>query len=109
MNFRFGATILPAALAAGVALAASVPETADTPRRDASERVEVLRPCPEDARFVSRDCAERITDPVLVEQLATQQPDRSINLDGPPLQAAFDADGDALPCSICAAVALARR
>jgi len=31
---------------------------------------------------------------VLVEQLATQQPDRSINLDGPPLQAAFDADGE---------------
>ena len=31
---------------------------------------------------------------VLVEQLATQQPDRSINLDGPPMQAAFDADGE---------------
>ena len=31
---------------------------------------------------------------VLVEQLATQQPDRSINLDGPPLQAAFDAEGE---------------
>lgn len=31
---------------------------------------------------------------VLVEQLATQQPDRSVNLDGPPLQAAFDADGE---------------
>ncbi|MBM7062673.1 glycine--tRNA ligase subunit beta [Pseudomonas sp. UL073] len=30
---------------------------------------------------------------VLVEQLATQQPDRSVNLDGPPLQAAFGADG----------------
>lgn len=30
---------------------------------------------------------------VLVEQLATQQPDRSVNLDGPPIQAAFDADG----------------
>ncbi|WP_271409914.1 glycine--tRNA ligase subunit beta [Pseudomonas sp. Q1-7] len=30
---------------------------------------------------------------VLVEQLATQQPDRSVNLDGPPLQAAFDAEG----------------
>ncbi|MHA6639583.1 glycine--tRNA ligase subunit beta [Stutzerimonas frequens] len=31
---------------------------------------------------------------VLVEQLATQQPDRSISLDGPPLQAAFDAEGE---------------
>ena len=31
---------------------------------------------------------------VLVEQLATQQPDRTLNLDGPPLQAAFDADGN---------------
>ncbi|OOE15794.1 glycine--tRNA ligase subunit beta [Stutzerimonas degradans] len=31
---------------------------------------------------------------VLVEQLATQQPDRSVNLDGPPIQAAFDADGE---------------
>lgn len=31
---------------------------------------------------------------VLVEQLAAQQPDRSINLDGPPMQAAFDADGE---------------
>ena len=31
---------------------------------------------------------------VLVEQLATQQPDRTVNLDGPPLQAAFDADGN---------------
>ncbi|MGE4405709.1 glycine--tRNA ligase subunit beta [Pseudomonas sp.] len=31
---------------------------------------------------------------VLVEELATQQPDRSINLDGPPLQAAFDAEGE---------------
>ncbi|MGQ7960177.1 glycine--tRNA ligase subunit beta [Pseudomonas sp. SP16.1] len=30
---------------------------------------------------------------VLVEQLASQQPDRSMNLDGPPIQAAFDADG----------------
>ncbi|UVE17828.1 glycine--tRNA ligase subunit beta [Pseudomonas sp. LS44] len=30
---------------------------------------------------------------VLVEQLATQQPDRSLNLDGPPVQAAFDAEG----------------
>ncbi|MDT4798566.1 Glycine--tRNA ligase beta subunit [compost metagenome] len=30
---------------------------------------------------------------VLVEQLATQQPDRSVNLDGPPIQAAFDAEG----------------
>ena len=31
---------------------------------------------------------------VLVEQLATQQPDCSINLDGPPMQAAFDAHGE---------------
>ena len=31
---------------------------------------------------------------VLVEQLDTDQPDRSINLDGPPLQAAFDAEGE---------------
>lgn len=31
---------------------------------------------------------------VLVEQLASQQPDRSMNLDGPPIQAAFDADGN---------------
>ncbi|WP_137822139.1 glycine--tRNA ligase subunit beta [Pseudomonas sp. D(2018)] len=30
---------------------------------------------------------------VVVEQLATQQPDRSVNLDGPPVQAAFDAEG----------------
>ncbi|WP_342246961.1 glycine--tRNA ligase subunit beta [Pseudomonas sp. OTU5201] len=30
---------------------------------------------------------------VVVEQLATQQPDRSVNLDGPPIQAAFDAEG----------------
>ena len=30
---------------------------------------------------------------VLVEQLAEQQPDRSVNLDGPPVQAAFAADG----------------
>ncbi len=30
---------------------------------------------------------------VLVERLESQQPDRSVNLDGPPLQAAFDADG----------------
>ncbi|WP_137886134.1 glycine--tRNA ligase subunit beta [Pseudomonas sp. 2FE] len=30
---------------------------------------------------------------VLVEQLAAQQPDRSHNLDGPPVQAAFDAEG----------------
>jgi glycyl-tRNA synthetase beta chain len=30
---------------------------------------------------------------VLVEQLASQQPDRSMNLDGPPIQAAFDAEG----------------
>lgn len=31
---------------------------------------------------------------VVVEQLASEQPDRSINLDGPPLQAAFDAEGE---------------
>ena len=31
---------------------------------------------------------------VLIEQLDTEQPDRSINLDGPPLQAAFDAEGE---------------
>src|SRR6218665_637036 len=31
---------------------------------------------------------------VIIEQLATQQPDRSVNLDGPPVQAAFDADGN---------------
>lgn len=31
---------------------------------------------------------------VLVEQLAAQQPDRTVNLDGPPVQAAFDADGN---------------
>jgi len=31
---------------------------------------------------------------VLVEQLATQQPDRTINLDGPPAAAAFDAEGN---------------
>ncbi|PRD19431.1 UNVERIFIED_CONTAM: glyS, partial [Trichonephila clavipes] len=31
---------------------------------------------------------------VLVEALATQQPDRTTQLDGPPLQAAFDADGN---------------
>jgi len=31
---------------------------------------------------------------VLVEQLATEQPDRTVNLDGPPVQAAFDADGN---------------
>ncbi|RAU48483.1 MULTISPECIES: glycine--tRNA ligase subunit beta [unclassified Pseudomonas] len=31
---------------------------------------------------------------VLITQLATQQPDRSVNLDGPPRQAAFDADGN---------------
>jgi glycyl-tRNA synthetase beta chain len=31
---------------------------------------------------------------VLITELATQQPDRSINLDGPPRQAAFDADGN---------------
>lgn len=30
---------------------------------------------------------------VLVEALAVQQPDRSLNLDGPPVQAAFDAEG----------------
>ncbi|WP_341706743.1 glycine--tRNA ligase subunit beta [Halopseudomonas sp.] len=31
---------------------------------------------------------------VLVEALATQQPDRTTQLDGPPLQAAFNADGN---------------
>ena len=31
---------------------------------------------------------------VLIEQLDTEQPDRSINLDGPPVQAAFDAEGE---------------
>ena len=31
---------------------------------------------------------------MLVEQLAVQQPDRTVNLDGPPLQAAFDASGN---------------
>ncbi|MGP0170351.1 glycine--tRNA ligase subunit beta [Pseudomonas sp. NCHU5208] len=31
---------------------------------------------------------------VLVEQLEAQQADRSMNLDGPPIQAAFDADGN---------------
>ena len=31
---------------------------------------------------------------VLVQSLETEQPDRSVNLDGPPLQAAFDADGE---------------
>ena len=31
---------------------------------------------------------------VLLTQLETQQPDRSINIDGPPLQAAFDAEGN---------------
>lgn len=30
---------------------------------------------------------------IVAEQLATQQPDRSSQLDGPPLQAAFDAEG----------------
>ncbi|WP_236166834.1 glycine--tRNA ligase subunit beta [Pseudomonas fulva] len=31
---------------------------------------------------------------VLIRQLDVQQPDRSINIDGPPLQAAFNAEGD---------------
>ncbi|WP_010487920.1 glycine--tRNA ligase subunit beta [Pseudomonas sp. S9] len=31
---------------------------------------------------------------VLVEQLDTEQPDRVMNLDGPPVKAAFDADGN---------------
>jgi glycyl-tRNA synthetase beta chain len=31
---------------------------------------------------------------VLITELATQQPDRSVNLDGPPRQAAFDAEGN---------------
>ena len=30
---------------------------------------------------------------VLIRQLDVQQPDRSINIDGPPLQAAFNAEG----------------
>lgn len=30
---------------------------------------------------------------ILVDQLATQQPDRTSQMDGPPVQAAFDADG----------------
>ncbi len=31
---------------------------------------------------------------VIIDQLAVQQPDRSVNLDGPPVQAAFDAEGN---------------
>ncbi|KSW25039.1 MULTISPECIES: glycine--tRNA ligase subunit beta [unclassified Pseudomonas] len=31
---------------------------------------------------------------VQIDQLAVQQPDRTVNLDGPPLQAAFDASGN---------------
>ncbi|MEE4715974.1 glycine--tRNA ligase subunit beta [Pseudomonas alliivorans] len=31
---------------------------------------------------------------VLITELSTQQPDRPVNLDGPPRQAAFDADGN---------------
>lgn len=31
---------------------------------------------------------------IFVEQLATQQPDREVRLDGPPVQAAFDKDGN---------------
>ncbi|WP_160285383.1 glycine--tRNA ligase subunit beta [Pseudomonas sp. QL9] len=31
---------------------------------------------------------------VQIDQLAVQQPDRTVNLDGPPLQAAFDANGN---------------
>lgn len=31
---------------------------------------------------------------VLIRQLDVQQPDRSINIDGPPLQAAFNAEGE---------------
>jgi glycyl-tRNA synthetase beta chain len=31
---------------------------------------------------------------VLITELSTQQPDRSVNLDGPPRQAAFDAEGN---------------
>src|SRR5690606_5547310 len=31
---------------------------------------------------------------VLIRQLDVQQPDRSINIDGPPRQAAFDAEGN---------------
>ena len=38
---------------------------------------------------------------VLITALATQQPDRSINLDGPPRQAAFDAEGVHGGCLQC--------
>lgn len=31
---------------------------------------------------------------IFIEQLATQQPDREVRLDGPPVQAAFDKDGN---------------
>lgn len=31
---------------------------------------------------------------IMVSQLAVQQPDRTVNLDGPPVQAAFDKDGN---------------
>ena len=37
---------------------------------------------------------------VQVDQLAAQQPDRSVNLDGPPLQAAFDAEGNPTPAAL---------
>jgi len=37
---------------------------------------------------------------VLVEQLATEQPDRTSQMDGPPLQAAFTADGQPTPAAL---------
>src|SRR5690606_6101037 len=37
---------------------------------------------------------------VRVEQLATQQPDRTQQMDGPPLQAAFGADGQPTPAAL---------
>ncbi|MBO3275928.1 glycine--tRNA ligase subunit beta [Pseudomonas schmalbachii] len=37
---------------------------------------------------------------VQIDQLAVQQPDRSVNLDGPPLQAAFDANGNPTPAAL---------
>lgn len=37
---------------------------------------------------------------VLVEQLATQQPDRTQQMDGPPLQAAFNAEGQPTPAAL---------
>lgn len=37
---------------------------------------------------------------VLVEALATQQPDRALTLDGPPIQAAFDANDEPTPAAL---------